>query len=162
MLFTGSPLCPIGPKAHSCRGPFPTEHLPVTGVTDADTEPIGECPDNLTTPSTILPLLMRFEGVFLCSRREHSSPQGNICFSRGRQPADECREEIPFLSAEVEPSCWRTPAGEILSEPKGRAGRSLRAESTATEAHIKNPIRVLRAIRGFFLGPSLLRVRSLP
>jgi len=35
--------CAIGRKAHSYRGPFRTEHLPVTGVTDADTELIGEC-----------------------------------------------------------------------------------------------------------------------
>jgi len=34
----------------------PTEHLPVTGVTDAASEFIAECADNLTTPSTILPL----------------------------------------------------------------------------------------------------------
>jgi len=35
--------CPIEPKAHPYRGPFRAEHLPVTGVTDADTELIGEC-----------------------------------------------------------------------------------------------------------------------
>jgi hypothetical protein len=84
MLFTGGPLCPIGPKshsyrgrvayiclplanlgpllraippkAHSYRGPFRTEHLPVTGVTDADTGSSQNVLDNLATPSTILPL----------------------------------------------------------------------------------------------------------
>jgi len=43
--------CAIEPKAH-----YRIEHLPVTGVTDADTKFIAECADNLTTPSTILPL----------------------------------------------------------------------------------------------------------
>ena len=39
----GALQCAIAPKAHSYRGPFRTEHLPVTGVTDADTDLIGEC-----------------------------------------------------------------------------------------------------------------------
>jgi hypothetical protein len=39
----GPLLCSIGPKAHYRRGPFRTEHLTVTCVTDADTELIGEC-----------------------------------------------------------------------------------------------------------------------
>ena len=52
----GPLLCPIGPKAHSYRGPSRTEHLPVTGVTDADTGSSENVLDNLTTPSTILPL----------------------------------------------------------------------------------------------------------
>ena len=49
--------CAIAPKAHSYRGPFRTEHLPVTGVTDADTELIGEYArqlnDALNNPSSL-------------------------------------------------------------------------------------------------------------
>ena len=41
--------CAIGPKAHSYRAPFRTEHPSVTGVTDADTRHIRECARQLNS-----------------------------------------------------------------------------------------------------------------
>src|SRR5271165_1372218 len=93
----------IGPVAPIFRGRWLTYSVAYIRLTLAH---VGLMPSALSQQS---------------SRSRRSSPAERDGRRKPSPPrrAGKANNENPFLSAEVEPSCWRTPAGEILSEPTG-------------------------------------------